>query len=251
LDGTGRKVQIVSTEASELRRGETALDATKTPTPSANSYLLTRTQDCSAALRTLDITAKYDVLQVCRLSRKRIKKGGPKRGLGGDVTNANLLTAVRVKNAKPGVHQDGQGLRLKVAKSGAKRWVLRVTIRERQRDVGVGPAVEVSLQDARERAGELRKAARDGRDPVAAQRAARSTIPTFREAAELVFWLVPMEVVRRHEREAYGRPETQACCSSSARGNQDGSRGRAESKRGCTSLRHSMIVRALERGVAS
>jgi integrase len=102
------------------------------------------------------------------------------------VAKANLLTVLRVKNAKPGVHQDGQGLRLKVAKSGAKRWVLRVTIRGRPRDVGLGSAMEVSLQDARERAAELRKAARDGRDPVAAQRAARSTIPTFREAAKLV-----------------------------------------------------------------
>lgn len=49
---------------------------------------------------------------------------------------------------------------------------------------GLDPPGDVSLVEARDRAAELRKAARAGRDPVAVQRAARSTVPTFREAAE-------------------------------------------------------------------
>lgn len=101
------------------------------------------------------------------------------------MTKANLLTAVFVKQCrKPGVYRDGQGLLLRVSENGAKRWVLRVTVRGRRRDVGLGSASAVALQEAREKASALRKAAREGRDPVAAQRAARSSIPTFREAAE-------------------------------------------------------------------
>jgi integrase len=98
---------------------------------------------------------------------------------------ANLLTALSVKQARrPGVYSDGLGLRLRVEEGGAKRWVLRLTVNGRRRDVGLGSATDVSLFEVRERAAELRKAARDGRDPVAVQRAARTSVPTFREAAE-------------------------------------------------------------------
>ncbi len=107
-----------------------------------------------------------------------------KKGDAG-MAKANLLTALQVKQArKPGIYSDGQGLRLRVDEGGAKRWVLRLTIRGRRRDVGLGSAGDVSLLEARDRAAELRKAARDGRDPVAVQRAARTSVPTFREAAE-------------------------------------------------------------------
>ena len=101
------------------------------------------------------------------------------------MAKASLLTALFVKQVRePGVYRDGQGLVLRVFESGAKRWVLRVTARGRRRDVGLGAASEVSLAEARERAAERRKDVRDGRDPVAAQRAARTSIPTFRDAAE-------------------------------------------------------------------
>jgi integrase len=110
----------------------------------------------------------------------RTRKGGR------IVAKAHLLTAIFVKQCrKPGVYRDGQGLLLRVDQSGAKRWVLRVTIRGHRRDVGLGSAGAISLQNARERAADLRKAAREGRDPVAAQRATRSTIPTFAEAARV------------------------------------------------------------------
>jgi integrase len=101
------------------------------------------------------------------------------------MAKGNLLTALKVKQAStPGVYSDGLGLRLRVKESGAKRWVLRLTVHGRRRDVGLGSAAEVSLVEVRERAAELRKAAREGRDPVAVRRAARTLVPTFREAAE-------------------------------------------------------------------
>ena len=73
---------------------------------------------------------------------------------------------------------------LRVFEGGAKRWVVRLTVNGRRRDVGLGSAADVSLVDARERAADLRKAAREGRDPVAVQRASRTAVPTFRLAAE-------------------------------------------------------------------
>jgi hypothetical protein len=46
------------------------------------------------------------------------------------VAKANALTAIFVKQCnKPGVYRDGQGLLLRVAPSGAGRWVLRVSVR--------------------------------------------------------------------------------------------------------------------------
>ena len=94
------------------------------------------------------------------------------------------LTAARVKNAGVGKHQDGQGLFLRVYESGAKCWVLRVTVDGRRREIGLGGWPVVSLAVARAKAFELRAAAAGGRDPVAEKR--RGDIPIFREAAKKV-----------------------------------------------------------------
>ena len=103
------------------------------------------------------------------------------------MAKANTLTAVFVKQCRrPGSYRDGQGLLLRVELTGTKRWVLRLTVRGKRRDVGLGSAKDVSLVDARERAFDLRRQARNGVDPVGAQRAARAAMPTFSEAAERV-----------------------------------------------------------------
>jgi hypothetical protein len=75
------------------------------------------------------------------------------------------LTALQVKNAKPGRHTDGKGLYLLVKPSGAKSWVLRIVVNGRRRDFGLGPADLVSLNEAREKALEARKMVRNGFDP--------------------------------------------------------------------------------------
>lgn len=94
------------------------------------------------------------------------------------------LTAVQVRNAKPGRHADGLGLYLLVKPSGAKSWVLRVQVAGRRRDFGLGSTDLVSLQEAREKARETRKAAKAGLDPAFERKRALRMIPTFREAAE-------------------------------------------------------------------
>lgn len=100
------------------------------------------------------------------------------------MAKANGLTSVFVKQCRQaGVYRDGQGLMLRVEPTGAKRWVLRITVRGRRRDIGIGSAKDVSLIEARDQAFELRRLARNGHDPVSARRAARTSIPTFRDAA--------------------------------------------------------------------
>ncbi len=96
------------------------------------------------------------------------------------------LSAVKIKNAKPGRHADGNGLYLVVDDSGAKRWLLRTVIRGKRCDVGLGGQSIVSLADAREEAARLRLIARKGGDPLAERRAERRVVPIFEQAAREV-----------------------------------------------------------------
>lgn len=94
------------------------------------------------------------------------------------------LTVLSARNAKPGRHADGNGLYLLVKPSGSKSWLLRVQVDGRRRDVGLGSYQVFTLAEARDRALELRKAAKLGKDPVAARDQDRRKIPTFKEAAK-------------------------------------------------------------------
>ena len=60
---------------------------------------------------------------------------------------------------------DGGGLYLHIRPSGSKAWILRTTIHGTVRDLGLGSAALVSLEEAREEAARLRKMARAGGDP--------------------------------------------------------------------------------------
>jgi hypothetical protein len=64
---------------------------------------------------------------------------------------------------------------------------MRVSIAGKRRELGLGGYPTVSLETAREKAGELRKAAKDGRDLAAERRAARRAGLTFRQAFEEFF----------------------------------------------------------------
>jgi len=93
------------------------------------------------------------------------------------------LTALKVKNAKPGRHVDGRGLCLLVKPSGARTWVLRMQRHGKRRDYGLGSALDVSLAEARDAASALRRQVREGVDPVAERRKARKVAPSFETAA--------------------------------------------------------------------
>jgi integrase len=97
-----------------------------------------------------------------------------------------VLTTVRVRNAEPGRHADGNGLYLIVDPNGARRWVLRTVVNGVRRDIGLGGCRLVSLSDARDEAARLRRIARDGGDPLAERRQERRIVPTFEECARKV-----------------------------------------------------------------
>jgi integrase len=99
----------------------------------------------------------------------------------------NALTAVRVRNEKkPGRYADGNGLYLVVDPSGARRWLLRLVIEGRRRDLGLGSATLFPLSEVREKAQAYRKTARQGSDPVRERKRASTVAPTFSKAAETV-----------------------------------------------------------------
>lgn len=94
------------------------------------------------------------------------------------------LTALKVKNAKPGRHGDGGGLYLLVSQTGAKSWMIRIQTGGKRRDIGLGSASDFTLEEARDRARELRKVARTGGDPIAARDKREVVPPSFEEAAK-------------------------------------------------------------------
>lgn len=78
------------------------------------------------------------------------------------------LSAVAVRNLRtPGRYPDGNCLYLEVEPTGAKRWLLRVVVHGRRRDIGLGSVSTTSLAEAREVAAKLRAVARKGGDPLA------------------------------------------------------------------------------------
>ncbi len=99
------------------------------------------------------------------------------------------LSATAVKSFKtPGKYYDLHGLFLRIEPTGSRRWVQRVTIAGRQREIGLGSADLISLAEAREAAFANKKLARAGGDPLAARRR-QVAIPTFSEAVEKVIEL--------------------------------------------------------------
>ncbi len=74
---------------------------------------------------------------------------------------------------KPGKYFDGQGLFLRVAESGAKQWVQRITIRGKRSELGLGSPPAVTLATARKLALENRGKAMLGGDPLADKRKAQ------------------------------------------------------------------------------
>jgi integrase len=129
------------------------------------------------------------------------------------------LTTTKVRSAKAGTgdkgqpvkasFQDGEGLFLLCAPTGAKSWMLRVQVDGKRRDIGLG-AVDVdgagrnafgkgdnrlddlplmlrkrlTLAEAREKAAALRKLAKAGSNPVSERDRERVKVPTFAEALE-------------------------------------------------------------------
>ena len=96
------------------------------------------------------------------------------------------LNAGFVRKAPPGRHTDGGGLYLQVDKSGARRWLLRITVHGKRRDFGLGSANLVSLAKARDQALDLRKLVQSGGNPTVREREKQGRAMTFAELARTV-----------------------------------------------------------------
>lgn len=99
------------------------------------------------------------------------------------------LTDVAVKNAKPGRHQDGDGLSLLVKPKGAKYWVLRTVSGGKRVGMGLGAYPDVPLAEARRKATALRDKAKAGEDILGEKRSAAATAA---EASARTFEAVAM-----------------------------------------------------------
>ena len=101
------------------------------------------------------------------------------------------LTKKLVENLGTGRHGDGNGLYLVVDPSGARRWIVRVVVKGQKNkkgaplrpDFGLGGADIVTINQARERALEYRRMAKQGLNP---RFSARQEVPTFEEVAQQV-----------------------------------------------------------------
>ncbi|WP_444893592.1 tyrosine-type recombinase/integrase [Microbulbifer sp. TRSA001] len=83
------------------------------------------------------------------------------------------LTVKEIEGLKaPGKYDDGNGLRLVVGASGAKKWVLRYQLHGKRREMGLGSLKDVSLKQARVEAGVQKGLILRGLDPLEERRRA-------------------------------------------------------------------------------
>lgn len=94
------------------------------------------------------------------------------------------LSVMQVKNSGPGKYADGHGLWLVKRTKSAGKWIVRLVVQGKRREMGLGPWPDVSIAEARDRAAAARKMLRSGIDPIIerAQRKQKQTRLTVEEA---------------------------------------------------------------------
>src|SRR6185437_10484222 len=110
------------------------------------------------------------------------------------------LTVKQVEHAKPGDRLgDGNGLWLFVAASGARSWMFRFTspITKKPREMGLGPAADVKLTEARDAAQQARKLVLAGKDPIEERSAQRAAVRVG-EAKAVTFKVWAEEYIKIH-----------------------------------------------------
>jgi hypothetical protein len=85
------------------------------------------------------------------------------------------LTALAVNRAKRrGLHADGGGLFLQIARNGSRSWLFRYTLNAKTRHMGLGSLEVISLARARTAALECRRLCHAGIDPIEHRNASRT-----------------------------------------------------------------------------
>jgi integrase len=103
------------------------------------------------------------------------------------VRSEKRLKVKDIDGLPPGLHEDGGGLRLLVEPTGSRRWVQRLTIAGKRCHRGLGSYPLVTLDAARDKSVDFRRAAREGRDLSAEHKLQRAKSMTFRQAFEDYF----------------------------------------------------------------
>ncbi len=78
----------------------------------------------------------------------------------------NALNPMKAKSLDAGKYADGQGLWLYKRTKQTGKWVLRLSVAGRRREMGLGGWPSVGIAEARDRADQARRQLRDGKDPV-------------------------------------------------------------------------------------
>jgi integrase len=86
----------------------------------------------------------------------------------------NRLSARQVQTAGAGYHADGGGLYLLVSDTGTRSWVFRYQRQKKAREMGLGSASVVTLQEARQAALQQRRILAAGDDPIERRNASRT-----------------------------------------------------------------------------
>jgi hypothetical protein len=113
---------------------------------------------------------------------------------------ARELSPLEVRRlARPGRWSVGgvDGLALQVTASGARSWVLRVSVSGKQREMGLGSFPSVPLVEAREKARAHRAKVEQGADPIAVRLAAQSMAAAER-SSQRSFASVAAQYIDQH-----------------------------------------------------
>jgi len=89
------------------------------------------------------------------------------------VVSLNKLSARKVETlSKPGWHNDGGGLYLRITEGRSTKWIYVFKRDKKRREMGLGSLADVSLAQARELAVSARQMVKDGLDPIEERKAA-------------------------------------------------------------------------------
>ncbi|MEM7241905.1 MAG: integrase arm-type DNA-binding domain-containing protein [Pseudomonadota bacterium] len=86
------------------------------------------------------------------------------------MTVHNVLTQLKARSLDKGKYADGKGLWLVKSRKESGRWMLRIVVNGKRREMGLGPWPDVGISEARDRASAARRRLRDGVDPIEARR---------------------------------------------------------------------------------
>lgn len=87
-----------------------------------------------------------------------------------------VLSQMKAKSLDPGKYADGNGLWLVKSRRNAGRWMLRLVVSGKRREMGLGPWPDVTIAEARERAAQARQRLRDGVDPIQERQQSRKRV---------------------------------------------------------------------------